>query len=138
MSAVADPVRAAETTGTDGRWRILLVDDSDDDAELIGIELAHAGVDAECRRVDGEAALLDALRSFAPQLVLSDINMPGFSGERAIELVRTHAPGVRFVFISGEPVDVTLASDAAFRADARLSKDAMGQLAGVVRRLLGS
>ena len=118
------------------RWRILLVDDSADDAELIGIELAQGGIDAELRCVDSELTLLHALESFAPQLVLSDMRMPGFSGLRAIELVREHAPAAWFVFLSGdagEAVDASLPAP-----DARLSKDHLDRLPALVRELLDS
>src|SRR3546814_12812708 len=57
------------------RWRVVLVDDSADDAKLAMIELRHAGIDAECVRVDSEASLLSALDVPAPRLVLSDVNM---------------------------------------------------------------
>lgn len=120
------------------RWRILLVDDSRDDAELVGIELAHGGIDAELRCVDSEVSLMDALESFAPQLVLSDMRMPGFCGLRAIELVREHAPAAWFVFLSGDS-DLELHADAGLPApDARLSKDDLDQLPALVRDLLDS
>src|SRR3546814_6426055 len=65
------------------------------------IELRHAGIDAECVRVDSEASLLSALDGPAPQLVLSDVNMPGFDGPRALAIVRERAPAARFVFLTG-------------------------------------
>jgi len=120
------------------RWRILLVDDSDDDAELVAIELTQAGIDADLRCVDSEVRLLDALATFAPQLVLSDMRMPGFSGLRAIELVRMHAPAAWFVFLSGDG-GADLHGDAGLPApDARLSKDDLDQLPTLVRGLLDS
>src|SRR3546814_15137994 len=83
------------------RWRVVLVDDSADDAELAMIELRHAGIDAECVRVDSEASLLSALDGPAPRLVLSDVNMPGFDGPHALAIVRERAPAARFVFLTG-------------------------------------
>lgn len=118
------------------RWRILIVEDSDDDAELVSIELAEAGMHADCRRVDNEAALLQALQSFAPQLVLSDCNLPGFSGQRAMELVRAHAPLVPFAFLSGVDDHGDPALQATPAADAWLLKDDLAQLPALVRRLL--
>lgn len=118
------------------RWRILLVDDCADDAELVGIELRQAGIDAALRCVDGEAPLLEALASFKPDLVLSDMNMPGFSGLRAIELVREHAPDTRFVFLSGDPGADLRGFEGLPAPDARLSKDALRRLPALVRELL--
>lgn len=126
-------------TGADAapRWRILLVEDCADDAELACIALADAGVHAHCRRVDSEAALVRALRTFAPQLVLSDQNLPGFSGQRALELTRALAPSARFVFVSGAPDGgEAVLEPAAPVADAWLLKDDLAQLPALVRRLL--
>src|SRR3546814_11549215 len=79
-------VRSTPLAGKEApRWRVVLVDDSADDAELAMIELRHAGIDAECVRVDSEASLLSALDGPAPQLVLSDVNMPGFDGPSSEE-----------------------------------------------------
>ena len=120
------------------RWRILLVDDSDDDAELVAIELAQSGIDAELRCVDSEATLLHALATFAPQLVLSDMRMPGFSGLRAIELVREHAPAAWFVFLCGDGGEGVRVDDGSPAPDARLSKDDLDRLPALVRGLLES
>src|SRR3546814_18444161 len=74
------------------RWRVLLVDDSADDADLAMIELRHAGIDAECVRVDSEAALLSALDGPAPRPGLSDVNMHGFYCPPRLAIVRQRAP----------------------------------------------
>lgn len=137
MSAAHDPAHALVDAGATPRWRILMVEDSADDAELACLALTDAGMDADCRRVDSEAALLQALQSFAPQLVLSDRNLPGFSGQRAMELVRAHAPSVRFAFLVGMPDHDHPALPAAPAADAWLLKDDLVQLPALVRRLLG-
>lgn len=136
MSAVPDPLAARADVGALPRWRILVVEDSADDAELICLELAQAGIDADCRRVDSEAQLLQALASFAPQLVLSDMNLPGFCGARAFALVHAHAPSARFVFLSGAPLDDETALQVGPAADAWLLKQDLAQLPALVQRLL--
>ncbi|MDQ3289325.1 MAG: response regulator [Pseudomonadota bacterium] len=135
MSPAVDA--ASMKAASAARWRILVVDDSADDAELIGIELMQGGIDAELRCVDGETTLLAALATFTPQLVLSDMNMPGFSGDRALNLVREHAPGTQFVFLSGDAGGEFAVDKGAVRPDARLSKDHLGRLPALVRGLLG-
>lgn len=81
--------------------RILMIEDSVEDVELARIELADAGLQAECIRADNEASVLDALLAFTPQLVLSDIGLPGFSATRALQLVREQVPTARFIVFSG-------------------------------------
>ena len=117
-------------------WRILLVDDSADDAELVGIELTQAGIEADLRCIDSEESLRAALQDFAPQLVLSDMRMPGFSGLRAIELVRELAPGTPFVFLSGDSAEDPRGREAMPAPDARLSKDDLDRLPELVRGFL--
>ena len=67
--------------------RILLVEDSREDAELALAELAEDALAHEARVVDDETAYLAALRDFAPDIVLSDLSLPGFSGQRALERI---------------------------------------------------
>ncbi|TAA07531.1 hybrid sensor histidine kinase/response regulator [Pseudoxanthomonas winnipegensis] len=84
-----------------GPVRILLVEDSPEDAELTSMQLVDAGLEAEFERVDTEAELARALATFKPDLVLSDLSMPGFSGHQALQLVRGHQPPIPFIFVSG-------------------------------------
>lgn len=116
-------------------WRVLIVDDSRDDAELTELALRDAGMAVECRRVHDEAGLMAALQAFAPQLVLSDINLPGFSGPQALALTRAALPGVPVVFLTGarEGLD-----DDAPQADALLLKDELDALPAIARQLLAS
>jgi DNA-binding NtrC family response regulator len=119
---------------SDAPWRVLLVEDSRDDAELIEIALREAGLAVECRRAWSAKAVAEALAAFAPQLVLSDLNLPGFSGEHALELVRGHDPRLPFVLLTGTPAVALPEPPPA--TDGLLSKDDLQQLPDLVRRLL--
>jgi signal transduction histidine kinase len=84
-----------------GHLRILLVEDSPEDAELMCEQMLDAGLDASFERVETSAELREALLRFAPDIVLSDLSMPGFSGNLALEIVRGWHPDVPFIFVSG-------------------------------------
>ena len=84
-----------------GRLRILLVEDSPEDAELVSDQLLDAGLQAEFERVDNEAGLRRALTEYMPDIVLSDLSMPGFSGYQALQILRELHPKVPFIFVSG-------------------------------------
>ncbi|WMJ70504.1 ATP-binding protein [Stenotrophomonas sp. 24(2023)] len=84
-----------------GRLRILLVEDSPEDAELMSEQMLDAGMEAAFERVESEAELRQALLSFQPDIVLSDLSMPGFSGDQALRIVRDAAPEIPFIFVSG-------------------------------------
>ncbi|HMG61040.1 MAG TPA: EAL domain-containing protein [Burkholderiales bacterium] len=93
------------------RPRILLVEDVADDAELALLELRRAGLHADHRVVDKEKSFVDALREFAPDLILSDFSMPGFDGMAALALAREVCPDTPFIFVSG-----TIGEESAVRA----------------------
>jgi signal transduction histidine kinase len=92
------PLRAI-SKGT--RFRVLFVEDSPEDAELLQMQLEDAGLAADFLRVEDERALRQALAVFHPDIILSDLAMPGFTGHDALRIVREHAPGLPFIFVSG-------------------------------------
>lgn len=81
--------------------RVLLVEDVASDAELVQHALKRDGIDAVFQRVDTEADLAARMGTFAPQVVLSDFSLPGFSGIAALELVHRRNPELPFIFVSG-------------------------------------
>lgn len=84
-----------------GRLRILLVEDSPEDAELVSEQLLDAGLQADFERVDSAEEMYRALSEAAPDIVLSDLSMPGFSGYQALNILREMHPRVPFIFVSG-------------------------------------
>ncbi|MBN6152852.1 response regulator [Xanthomonas sp. AmX2] len=84
-----------------GPIRILMVEDSPEDAELLSDQLLEAGIEATFRRVESEDSLREALRDFHPDIVLSDLSMPGFSGHQALQIVRAGGNTTPFIFVSG-------------------------------------
>ncbi|PTA85930.1 hybrid sensor histidine kinase/response regulator, partial [Kosakonia sp. H7A] len=59
-----------------GELRILLIEDSPEDAELLSDQLLESGLEAVFERVDGEEGLRLGLETFRPDIVLSDLSMP--------------------------------------------------------------
>ncbi len=116
--------------------RVLLVEDNRNDAELALAELDDDGLAHEARVVDDEQDYLDALRGFAPDIVLSDLSLPGFSGQRALELLRQRDPDLPFIYVSA-----TLGEEAAIAALRNGATDYIlkqnpARLASAVRRAL--
>ncbi|GAB3063644.1 ATP-binding response regulator [Stenotrophomonas tumulicola] len=83
-----------------GSLRILLVEDVPDDAARVVAQILAAGMEASFQRVDEEAQLQAALREFRPDVVLAELNMAGFSGFRALDIVRQAQPELPFLFLS--------------------------------------
>ena len=81
--------------------RALLVEDSRLDAELLRIQLERAWPAAQLEVVREEAAFVSALRAGGWDVVLSDYELPGFTGADLLEHRNRIAPGVPFIFVSG-------------------------------------
>lgn len=84
----------------DSTYRILHVEDSPDDAELVRLALRRAEFGFEIRRVDEEGEFLEALASFRPDVILCDYDMPRFSAERALQLRGDQGVTAPFIVVS--------------------------------------
>lgn len=87
-------------------WRLLFVDDDEADVELARFALSDWPQAWVSARASGHATLMTALSEFKPDLVLCDLNLPGFSTHAARDLVRAHAPQARFVMLTGASPDL--------------------------------
>jgi CheY-like chemotaxis protein len=116
--------------------RVLIVEDQEVDAELAIRALRRSGLQLECERVDSERAFRAALTR-GPDLVLSDGQVPGFDGLAALAIVRTEAPQIPFIVLSGAPWDHR--AQAAIEAGAAdfVCKADLGALAPAIARALG-
>jgi two-component system cell cycle sensor histidine kinase/response regulator CckA len=81
--------------------RVLMVEDNDNDAVLIRRELMRLSPPPEVQHVRNEAGFVAALSGFAPHVILSDHNIPGFGGAQALELAQRTLPHVPFILITG-------------------------------------
>ena len=81
--------------------RILLLEDSALDAELLSATLGEAGIAHEVRRAENRDSFIELLRWPQLQLILSDFIVPGFSGLTALEIAHETRPDVPFIFVSG-------------------------------------
>ena len=116
--------------------RLLLVEDNDDDAELLSLELRASGLEFELRRVQTQAHLRDAIAAFLPHLVISDSKLPGFSGLEALSLVMELSPATPFLFFSGDDQEHDIASALAHGACGYVSKQHLARMPATVARLL--
>lgn len=114
--------------------RLLIIEDSEDDALLVQLELQRGGLVAEVTRVDTGDALRAALNEKSFDLVLSDYSLPGFSGLAALGIVQDFNPDLPFIIISGTIGEETAVE--AMRAGAQdyLIKGKLARLVPAIER----
>lgn len=79
---------------------ILLLEDSASDLELIIYELKK-DLDFDYRHVTTKESFLQELKVQPPDIVVSDFNLPGYSGLEALKHVNEYYPLLPFVLVSG-------------------------------------
>lgn len=80
---------------------VLLVEDSQDDADLILLELSKTGFDLVCKRVETEAAMREAMKVGSWDIAISDFNLPRFNARKALEVLRATDEVIPFIIVSG-------------------------------------
>jgi CheY-like chemotaxis protein len=81
-------------------FNILHLEDSCDDADLVRIALERSAFPCAIRRVDNEPDFLAALEAAMPDAILCDYDMPLFSAERALEIIREKGLELPFIVVS--------------------------------------
>lgn len=81
--------------------RALIVEDFEDDASLLVLELKRAGYDVVYERVDTRAAMKKALETNTWDIVFSDYSMPQFRALDALEILKASGHDLPFILISG-------------------------------------
>jgi DNA-binding NtrC family response regulator len=90
--------------------RLLMVEDSKNDTELLLHALCRGGYDTtyEVVDLDSPVAMRTALECQGWDVITSDLVMPMFSGSAALALAKELRPGLPFIIVSGE-TDLNLA-----------------------------
>lgn len=115
--------------------RVLLIEDSFVDGELIGLELREQGYDVDMLRVETRQQIEQALQR-EWDVVLCDHSLPTMDTLSALSLIQKHGLDLPFIIVSGA-IDETTAVEI-MRAGAHdfLFKNALGRLGAVIDREL--
>jgi signal transduction histidine kinase len=81
--------------------RVLHIEDSELDHELVLAHLLRGGLNAQARRIESEAEFRAALDDDW-DVILSDFNLPGFSGLTALDILKQSGRLLPFILVSGE------------------------------------
>jgi PAS domain S-box-containing protein len=116
--------------------RVLIVEDSENDALLLMRELKRCGYEPDYERVETPEAMEKALAAPGWDVVVSDYRLPRFGAPEALALFRESGLEAPFIVVSGK-----LGEDAAVEvmkagADEFLTKDNLARLCPTVERSL--
>ncbi len=114
--------------------RVLLVEDSEEDAMLMLRALERGGFAPSSRRVETAGDLLHALREETWDVVLADYNMPHLTGIEAFEVVRSTGADIPFIIVSGAISDQTAVEAMRLGVDDYLFKGNLARLPPAIER----
>lgn len=115
--------------------KVLIVEDSPDDADLVLAELRRAGYAPEWKRVETqEDFLIEIARN--PEIILSDYSMPQFTGFKAVQLLQQSGLDIPFILISGTVGEENAVEAMRLGVTDYLLKDRLARLGAAVRRAL--
>lgn len=116
--------------------KLLLIEDSEDDAFLLLRDLRAAGFDVQCRRVQTEAEMAAALEGESWDAIISDFNLPSFNGSAALALARARGQDIPFLIVSGSLGEELAVEVMRAGAHDYLMKDNLRRLPEALRREL--
>lgn len=113
--------------------RLLIVEDIPTDAELVKYELNKSGMQFDIRIVEHEQDYINQIRSFDPELILSDYNLPLFDGMKALTLREELAPNTPFILVTGTNNEETAVECMKAGADDYILKDNLTRLSPAIK-----
>jgi signal transduction histidine kinase len=78
-----------------------MLEDERDDAELIGRSMIKSGILFESKRVDTKEDFSEALKSYNPDVILSDHSLPQFNSLEALKVCKQKGLSIPFILVTG-------------------------------------
>jgi signal transduction histidine kinase/FixJ family two-component response regulator len=116
--------------------RVLLIEDSEDDALLLARKLQHGGYEALIERVDTRDDMATALEQHEWDIIISDYVMPHFSAPDAFILLQDKGIDIPFIIISGVVDEETAVAAMKTGAHDFISKGNLARLVPAIEREL--
>ncbi|MBL8027879.1 MAG: hybrid sensor histidine kinase/response regulator [Fibrobacteres bacterium] len=114
--------------------RVLIVEDSEDDAFLLERALLDGGFAARTLRVDTEKGMKDALAAASWDAIIADYSLPSFSGLRALSIIKELDMDLPFILVSGTIGEEIAVEAMKSGAHDYIMKSHLGRLAPAVKR----
>lgn len=116
--------------------RVLVVEDSEFDAQMVTSLIRKSGADVISERVETSEGLENALRSKPWDIILSDYNLPGFSAPEALKVLQQSQLDIPFIIISGGIGEATAVAAMKAGAHDYLMKGNLSRLPPAIEREL--
>ncbi|MFZ3157337.1 MAG: PAS domain S-box protein [Smithella sp.] len=114
--------------------RVLIVDDSDDDAKLMIRQLRNGGYDPNWKRVETAETMKAALESQQWDVILCDYKMPRFNSPAALKVLQDIKIDIPFIIVSGAIGEDTAVAAMKSGAHDFLMKDKLAKLVVAIER----
>ena len=114
--------------------RLLLSENSIEDAELVSSRLSGYDI----KWVKSKAEFIEALKTFSPDIILSNYSLPSFDGIEAVKEAKKYCPDTPIIIISGTVVGDAVVETLKVGAEDYLLKDRLARLNAAVSRALQS
>ena len=112
--------------------KILLLEDSIADAELIKRTLNRENMHIDFHLAMDKKSFVQALETFSPDVVLSDHSLPQFNSADALKMTRQWLMHVPFILVTGTVSEEFAAEMMKLGADDYILKDRMARLPGAI------
>jgi len=116
--------------------RVLIVEDSEDDTQLLLHQLRRGGYDPMHERVDSAAAMDKALARQQWDMVIADYSVPNFNSMAALGLLKERGHDLPFIIVSGAITEETAVATMKAGAHDYLLKGNLKRLIPAIEREL--
>ncbi len=135
LSDPTDPI-TAPAASTGGALRLLVIEDSDADYELLLIMLRKSGYTPSGMRVETEIEMRQVLESRNWDLVIADNHLPMFSADAALRVLRDMRLDLPFIIVSGAMQEEAAIAAMLSGADDYITKSRLARLVPAIERSL--
>jgi PAS domain S-box-containing protein len=117
-------------------FKVLSLEDSDLDFEIISEQLIKAGFNPEISRAETGQEFTELIRNNTYDIILADYNLPQFNAFEALKICNKHCPEVPFICVSGSIGEILAIELLKMGAVDYVIKDRLERLPFAVKRAL--
>lgn len=121
---------------SDFKIQVLMLEDSDTDAELVTNVLERSGIEMEIYREEKRESFLQAVKTIEPDIILSDYNLKGYNGLNAYKDMKNEGHNVPFILVTGSLPDEVAVECLQTGIDDYIIKDRLSRLPDAITGVL--